>query len=117
MYPTKTWLQTTIDAVRTAARMVGTAFAVGRELVVYTISAFWLFGVPYLLGKLIWTLEIGDDWFERVQFLLFFTGLWYLFLRVVAAPAWYIHWANMATALNNLLVLYERLTGQPVRWR
>lgn len=94
-----------------------TTFQVMRSLIAYTIATFVLFGVPYFLGQLVWASPITGDFTGKIGWLLILWGLWYLFLRLVMAPLWFVSWGNAAMLLDNILVIYERITGRRVNWR
>lgn len=96
---------------------VGLVFLVVRNLIAYAIAMFVLFGVPYFLGQLVWASPVTGNFTTRIYWLLILWGLWYIFLRVVMAPLWFVSWANAALLLDNILVIYERFTGRRVSWR
>ncbi len=96
---------------------VGLAFLVARNLIAYTIAMFVLFGVPYFLGQLVWASPVTGDFSGKIGWLLILWGLWYLFLRLAMAPLWFVSWGNAAMLLDNILVIYERITGRRVNWR
>lgn len=99
-------------------RWVGLAFAIARNLLAYTIAVFVLFGVPYFLGQLVWASPVtGSEFNTKIYWLLILWALWYVFLRLVMAPLWFVSWGNAAMLLDNILAIYERITGRRVDWR
>lgn len=96
---------------------LGLVFQIVRNLIAYTISMFVLFGIPYFLGRLVWASPVTGDFTTKIYWLLILWGLWYLFLRLVMAPLWFVSWANAALLLNDILIIYERTTGRRVNWR
>lgn len=82
------------------------AYQIMRNLVAYTISVFVLFGVPLLFLS-----------FMEMKQVIIVWVLWYVWLFVLMRPVWYVSWANAALLLNDVLVIYERITGRRVSWR
>lgn len=95
----------------------GAMFQITRNLIAYSIAIFVLLGIPYLLGKLVWASPVTGGFADKIVWLLILWGLWYLFLRIIMAPLWFVSWGNAAMLLGDLLVLYERTTGRSVNWR
>lgn len=93
------------------------AFQIARNLLAWSISAFVLFGIPYFLGKLVWASPVTGDFSGKIGWLLILWGLWYLFMRVVMSPLWFVSWANAASLLDTIIIIYERITGRRVNWR